>query len=107
MLYGLQIAYDRGARLQDTRFPRPPLQHTARGDRGKEHNCLGCPQQANAQECTGAIRLAAATTRLLLLHLRQRHLRRREPEGHVHGAIHLDGSGQLSAGLLPLAGLGI
>ena len=30
-----------------------------------------------------------------------------QPERHLHGAIHLDGSGQLSAGLLPLAGLGI
>ena len=36
--------------------------------------------------------------------LRQRHLCLREPERHRHGAIHRDGSGQLRAGLLLLAG---
>jgi hypothetical protein len=44
---------------------------------------------------------------LPLLHLCQRHLRLRQPERHVHGAIQRDGRGQLSAGLLPLAYPGI
>src|SRR5215831_4709339 len=44
---------------------------------------------------------------LSLLYVCQRQLRLREPERHVHGAIHLDGRGQHSTGLLPLAGLGI
>ena len=37
----------------------------------------------------------------------QRRLRLGQPEGHVHGAIQVDGGGQLGAGLLPLACLGI
>ena len=39
------------------------------------------------------------------LHLRQRRLRLGQPEGHVHGAVQVDGGGQGGAGLLPLAGL--
>ena len=42
-----------------------------------------------------------------LFHLRQRRLYLRQPEGHLHGAIHLHGGGQLSAGLLLLASLGV
>ena len=44
---------------------------------------------------------------LLALHLRQRCLRLGQPEGHVHGAVERDSSGQLSARLLLLAGLEI
>src|SRR5262249_1017585 len=40
-------------------------------------------------------------------HLCQCHLRLRQPEHHLHGAIHRDGSGQLSAGLLTVTGPGI
>src|SRR5262245_22202125 len=43
----------------------------------------------------------------LTLHLRQRSLCLGQPEGHLHGAIHLHGRGQLSAGLLLLASCGI
>jgi hypothetical protein len=43
----------------------------------------------------------------LSLHLCQRCLRLGQPEGHVHGAVHLDGGGQLSAGLLLLSRLGV
>jgi hypothetical protein len=39
--------------------------------------------------------------------LRERRLRLGEPEGHVHGAVQRDGSGQLSLGLLPLASRGV
>ena len=45
--------------------------------------------------------------KLLPLHLCQRRLGLGQPEGHVHGAVQLDGSGQLGAGLLPLARLGV
>src|SRR5262245_10732182 len=41
------------------------------------------------------------------VHLRQRYLGLREPQGHPHGTVQVDGSGQGSAGLLPLAGGGI
>ena len=41
------------------------------------------------------------------LHQRQRRLRLGQPEGHVHRRVHLDGRGQLGAGLLTLAGGGI
>src|SRR5215470_5872501 len=44
---------------------------------------------------------------LQLPHLRQRRLRLGQPEGHVHGPIQRYGSGQLGAGLLWLAALGI
>ena len=37
--------------------------------------------------------------------LSQRPLRLRQPEGHLHGAIHLDGGRELAAGLLPPADL--
>jgi len=36
------------------------------------------------------------------LHLRQRRLGLGQPEGHVHGPVQVDGSGQRSAGLLRL-----
>src|SRR5438128_7461499 len=39
--------------------------------------------------------------------LRQRRLGLRQPEGHVHGAVELDGSRKFSTGLLPLAYPGI
>ena len=42
---------------------------------------------------------------LLSLHLRQRRFGLGQPEGHVHGAVQLDGGGQRGAGLLRLAGL--
>ena len=42
-----------------------------------------------------------------LLHLRQRGLGLGQPEGHVHGAVQVDGHGQGGAGLLPLAGGGV
>src|SRR5262249_23313352 len=51
----------------------------------------------------GHHRLAAATTRLLLLHSRQRRLSLGQPERHVHSAVQRDRSRQLSPGLLPLA----
>ena len=38
-------------------------------------------------------------------HLRQRGFGLGQPEGHVHGAVELDGGGQGGAGLLPLASL--
>src|SRR5215510_16046856 len=41
---------------------------------------------------------------LLSLHLCQCRLCLGQPEGHVHGAVHLDGGGQGGANLLPLAG---
>ena len=44
---------------------------------------------------------------LPLLHLRQRHLRLRQPAGHVHGAVEVDGSHECRAGLLRLVCLGI
>src|SRR4029450_12384030 len=40
-------------------------------------------------------------------HLRQRRLRLRQPEGHVHGPVHRDGGRQLGVGLLPTAALRI
>ena len=40
-------------------------------------------------------------------HLRQRRLRLREPEGHVHRTIKRDGRRQCRAGLLPLTRLGV
>ena len=40
----------------------------------------------------------------LPLHLRQRCLGLRQPEGHIHVAVQRDGASQLGAGLLPLAG---
>src|SRR2546428_8725187 len=42
-----------------------------------------------------------------LFHLCQRRLYLRQPEGHLHGAIHRQGGGQLSASLLLLACLGV
>ena len=44
---------------------------------------------------------------LLSRHLRQCGFGLGQPEGHVHGAVHLDGSGQLSAGLLLPSRLGV
>jgi hypothetical protein len=41
------------------------------------------------------------------LHLCQRRLGLWEPEGHVHGSIEVDSSGEFGAGLLPLVGGGI
>src|SRR5262249_47581604 len=43
----------------------------------------------------------------LLFHLRQDSLCLGQREGHLHGAVRLDGGGQLGAGLLPLAGGGV
>src|SRR5215475_4756814 len=40
---------------------------------------------------------------LSLTELRQQRLGLGEPEGHLHGAIHLNGRRQRGAGLLPLA----
>jgi hypothetical protein len=37
------------------------------------------------------------------LHLRQHRFRLGQPERHVHGLIEVDGRGELSAGLFPLA----
>ena len=42
-----------------------------------------------------------------LLYLGQRRFRLGQPEGHLHGAVELDGGRQLGAGLLPLAAPGI
>ena len=42
-----------------------------------------------------------------LFHLRQHRLYLGQPEGHLHGAIHLHGGGQRSTGLLLLACLGV
>src|SRR5712691_2523968 len=42
-----------------------------------------------------------------LFHLRQHRLYLRQLEGHLHGAIHLHGGGQLGASLLLLACLGV
>ena len=44
---------------------------------------------------------------LLPLHLRQRGFGLGQPEGHVHGAVEVDGGGQGGAGLLPTAGLAV
>src|SRR5439155_5878654 len=41
------------------------------------------------------------------LHRRQRSLCLRQPEGHPHGAVEVDSRRHFSAGLLPLAALGI
>ena len=46
-------------------------------------------------------------TYLLALHLRQCGFGLGQPEGHVHGAVQVDGGGQGGAGLLALAGLAI
>lgn len=40
-------------------------------------------------------------------HLHQRRLGLGQPEGHVHSAVQRDGSGQFSAGLLPLTSRGV
>ncbi len=48
-----------------------------------------------------------AKTASARFHLRQRRLRLRQPEGHVHGPVHRDGGRQLGMGLLPLASLRI
>jgi hypothetical protein len=42
---------------------------------------------------------------LLLLYPRQRGFGLGQPEGHVHGAVQVDGGGQDGAGLLPTVGL--
>src|SRR5262245_30953869 len=44
-----------------------------------------------------------AKTASARFHLRQRRLRLRQPEGHVHSPVHRDGGRQLGMGLLPLA----
>jgi hypothetical protein len=44
-------------------------------------------------------------TSLLALHLRQGGFGLREPEGHVHGPVEVDGGSQGGAGLLSTAGL--
>jgi len=41
------------------------------------------------------------------LHLRQRRFRGREPEGHVHGTVQLDGARERGAGLCSTAGLAV
>ena len=40
-------------------------------------------------------------------HLRQRRFGLGQPEGHVHGAVEVDGGGQGGAGLLTTAGLAV
>src|SRR5262249_35836353 len=45
--------------------------------------------------------------RSALLYLGQRCLGLWEPEGHLHCLVQIDSCGELGAGLLPLAGLGI
>ena len=42
----------------------------------------------------------AATSSIMPVYLRQRGFRLGEPEGHVHGAVQVDGGGQGGAGLL-------
>src|SRR5712691_3568071 len=56
-----------------------------------------------------AVHHCSAPVALLLLffHLRQRLLCLGEPEGHVHGAVQVDGSSQGRTRLLPLASPGV
>jgi hypothetical protein len=57
----------------------------------------------------GAIssQVGAPGSRLVRSHLRQRRLGWRQPEDHVHAAVHRDGGRQLGVSLLPTVSLGV
>src|SRR4029450_2336362 len=63
------------------------------------------PEDAPLAQAILALRIETCSSRSL--HLRQRCFRLRQPEGHVHGSVKRDGSGEISVGLLSLAARGI
>src|SRR5215831_15321143 len=65
-----------------------------------------CGRLPNAA-CTSAIIYQHGHRLFLPLHLCQHRLGLGQPEGHVHGAVHFDGSSQDGTGLFPLTGRGV
>ena len=74
-------------------------------------SCRLCARKASVAWCICSSRfpthwhITPRSRAIVSFHLRQRRFGLGQPEGHIHGAVEVDGGGQSSAGLLTTAGL--